>query len=82
MVLETAKERVRLLEIGMKGKQIEQLYVQRNGFSFVPATTTAILEVRYHDEVEAVRIDWNALETAWAKQYEADYIKGEVDATV
>ena len=28
------------------------------------------------------RIDWNALETAWAKQYEADYIKGEVDATV
>ncbi len=35
MVLETAQERVKLLKAGITGKQIENLYVQLNGFKIV-----------------------------------------------
>lgn len=35
MNLQTSEERVRLLKMGMNGKQIEQLYVKYNGYVVV-----------------------------------------------
>lgn len=35
MVLETREERVKLLKAGYLGKEIEILYIERNGFKIV-----------------------------------------------
>jgi hypothetical protein len=35
MNLRTSEERVRLLKIGMNGKQIEKLYLEYNGFKLI-----------------------------------------------
>lgn len=35
MVLETRKERARLLKAGVSGKEIEKIYIERNGFKIV-----------------------------------------------
>lgn len=39
MTLETREERVRLLKVGIQGKQIEQLYIKWNGFRIVNNNT-------------------------------------------
>lgn len=35
MNLETSAERIRLMKAGLKGKQIEQLYVQKNNITII-----------------------------------------------
>jgi len=35
MALETSIKRVRLLKVGISGKQIESLYIQKNNFELV-----------------------------------------------
>jgi len=44
MVLETRDERVKLLKTGISGKEIETIYIMRNGFKIVCANILQIQE--------------------------------------
>lgn len=44
MVLETREERVKLLKAGVLGKEIENLYVQLNGFKIICGNILQIQE--------------------------------------
>lgn len=44
-MLETSKERVKLLRVGFSAKSIEQLYIQCNNIKIVNSTFFELLEV-------------------------------------